>query len=345
MKIYFKLILLSSFLFGCASKNNKIDSVQLNEHELILEPATSHDFILTNASVKTILVSSDESIVQVLSNKTIKALKEGRATITAKDLDTKKEDQCKVVVRYKTIDPLNSLGVATIAHKGYHVEAIENTYEAFVEAGRRNFYGIETDIHQTKDGYWICNHDNKVKGMSKNVSECTLDEIMEVNLSENPEKIVKICKFEEYINACYTYNKHPIVELKEIANRQKLEDVVSILSSFSVLDEVIFISKLGDVLGTLYNIKVENSYKYDLQMLTEGTGWQYVPEMLNVSSQYEAITKSMVESCVAGEQYVAAWTVNDFETANSLIGFGVKYITTDLYECAERFVDKTLFGI
>ena len=346
-KFLFASLTATALLSSCSLFSQKSDEpgIEISEHELILEPSNSHEFTFANAGDNISLKSSDENIVQVLSNNKIKGLKEGRATITVKNLSNNTEDTCKVAVRYNQVESLYSLGVATIAHKGYHVEAIENTYDAFVEAGRRNFYGIETDIHITFDGHWICNHDNKVKGMSKNISECTLEEILEVNLSENPEKKVQVCQFEDYINVCSAYNKHPIIEIKEATNRDKLENVIDILVKANVLDNVVFISKLGEPLGTLYNIKVQQSYKYDLQMLTESFGWQYVSEFINVSSQYEAIDSDMINSCKSIGQYVAAWTVNDIETATSLINLGVKYITTDLYECAEQFVDKNLFGI
>ena len=271
--------------------------------------------------------------------------RKGRATLTVTNLDNNTEDKCNVAVRYSSVESTYSLGVATIAHKGHHVEAIENTYEAFAEAGKRNFYGIETDIHLTSDGHWICNHDNKVKGMSKNISECTLNEILEVNLSENPEKIVRVCQFEDYINLCHAYNKHPVIEIKESTNKNQLEDIINILSEVGVVNEAIFISKLAAPLGTLYNIKEEKSYKYDIQMLTEGYGWQYVSEFINVSSQYEAINKEMIDSCAECGQYVAAWTVNDLDVATSLIDLGIKYLTTDVFECSDQCIDKNLFGI
>ena len=61
------------------------------------------------------------------------------------------------------LPPQYGVNIPMIAHKGYHVKEVENTYDAFVEAGKRSFYGIETDIYMTKDSYWICNHDNNIK--------------------------------------------------------------------------------------------------------------------------------------------------------------------------------------
>ena len=46
-------------------------------------------------------------------------------------------------------------GVKMIAHRGLSGLERENTAAAFVAAGNRSYYGMETDIHRTKDGRFI----------------------------------------------------------------------------------------------------------------------------------------------------------------------------------------------
>ena len=344
MKRNFCFLLVPCLLCSCSLFDNT--KLQLSEHQLVLEPGQSHVLeIQWNKNNRLVFRISDREIIDIdLSNHSITAKKEGRSTLIVTQKRANK-DTCDVVVRYNHIEPTEPLNVATIAHKGYHVDAIENTAEAFSEAGRRNFFGIETDIHRTLDGRWVCNHDNKVKGMSKNISECTFEEIMAVNLSNNPNETIRVCTFENYLDICYAYNKHPVIEIKESTSKEKLEEIITELRSYDIVNDVIFISKLGDVLGSLLNIKNECGFNFDLQMLTEGNGWQYVSEFLNVSSQYEAITPDMAKSIRLTGQYVAAWTVNDRDVANSLIDMGVKYITTDIFECTDQFIDNSLFGI
>ena len=348
LRLFTLFIVTSSMLFACAPNKNDFKQIELGEHELVLKPGETHTFTLKNANGTVGWSSSVDNILKIdAQNRTITALKEGRTDLVVR-IKPNNTDYCNVVVRNDYIRPTNAIGVATIAHKGYHVDAIENTYEAFQEAGKRNFFGIETDIYLTKDNYWICNHDAKVKGMDKLITNCTLEEIMAVNLSDNPSKVVNVCRFEDYINVCAAYNKHPVIEFKESVNVTHLKNLLNYLLQIKVLNGCVFISKLGDVLGSIYNFKEEFKNlgaDYDLQMLTQESGWQYVPEIINVSSQYEAINSAMIEDCKAMGQYVAVWTVNDLETANSLIAMGVKYITTDLFECEDQFVDNTLFGI
>ena len=53
-----------------------------------------------------------------------------------------------------------------IAHRGLSGLECENTNAAFVAAGNRSYFGIETDVHVTKDGKYIIIHDNSTKRVS-----------------------------------------------------------------------------------------------------------------------------------------------------------------------------------
>ena len=65
-----------------------------------------------------------------------------------------------------------------IAHRGKHDKYFENTLNAFKTAARGDYFGIETDIHLTKDNYWVIHHDpDFLSGGQKYViAELTKDE-------------------------------------------------------------------------------------------------------------------------------------------------------------------------
>ena len=50
-----------------------------------------------------------------------------------------------------------------VAHRGLSGIEKENTNAAFVAAGNRSYYGIETDIHRTADGRFVVCHDDDLK--------------------------------------------------------------------------------------------------------------------------------------------------------------------------------------
>ena len=47
-----------------------------------------------------------------------------------------------------------------IAHRGLSGLETENSIPAFVAAGNRSYYGVETDAHVTKDGKFVVIHDD-----------------------------------------------------------------------------------------------------------------------------------------------------------------------------------------
>ena len=47
-----------------------------------------------------------------------------------------------------------------IAHRGLSGIEKENTNAAFIAAGNRSYFGIETDVHKTVDGKFVIIHDD-----------------------------------------------------------------------------------------------------------------------------------------------------------------------------------------
>ena len=72
-----------------------------------------------------------------------------------------------------------------VAHRGLSGIERENTNAAFVAAGNRSYYGIETDIHRTADGRFVVNHDMnlaRVAGENIPVEEVSLSVLQNVIL-------------------------------------------------------------------------------------------------------------------------------------------------------------------
>ena len=103
-----------------------------------------------------------------------------------------------------------------IAHRGYHKDYFENTKEAFIAASKKDFYGIETDIHLTKDRVWITHHNDDVVsgGQHYFIKDLTLEEIMALPLDNNQDhKDAKVCLFTDYLQICKESGKRPIIEI------------------------------------------------------------------------------------------------------------------------------------
>ena len=64
-------------------------------------------------------------------------------------------------MRMHTIPIADKGQTKLIAHRGVSGLECENTAAAFVAAGNRSYFGIETDIWRTADGQFLCNHDGR----------------------------------------------------------------------------------------------------------------------------------------------------------------------------------------
>ena len=133
-----------------------------------------------------------------------------------------------------TIQFENKGNIKMIAHRGVSGLELENTCPAFVAAGVKSYYGIETDVHVTKDGKFIVVHDDDLKriaGLDMSVEGSTFDELRAVRLKDTDGKTERADLFlpslDEYINICKKYDKQAILELK---NEMKLKCILCRIS-------------------------------------------------------------------------------------------------------------------
>ena len=74
-----------------------------------------------------------------------------------------------------------------IAHRGKHDKYFENTLNAFKMAAQGEFFGIETDIHLTKDNYWVIHHDPDFlsDGQKYVIAEMNKDDVIKLHLDND----------------------------------------------------------------------------------------------------------------------------------------------------------------
>ena len=112
--------------------------------------------------------------------------------------------------------------VLMIAHRGVSGLEIENTCPAFIAAAVKSYYGIETDVHVTKDGkYLICHDDNilRVTGVDMIIEESNYEDlkkqvILEKDYSTRSDLVLP--DLSDYIRICKKYQKEAILELKNM---------------------------------------------------------------------------------------------------------------------------------
>ena len=136
-----------------------------------------------------------------------------------------------------------------VAHRGLSGIEKENTNAAFVAAGNRSYYGIETDIHRTADGHFVVCHDDDLKrvaGVDILVESTSLSELQSIVLfdkdgTKNREDL-RVSVLENYISICKKYEKHCVLELKSDFTDEEIAKIIEIIKGFDYLENVTFIS-------------------------------------------------------------------------------------------------------
>ena len=118
---------------------------------------------------------------------------------------------------------INKGTVRLIAHRGVSGLELENTCAAFVAAGNRSYFGIETDVHVTADGSYIIIHDDttgRVAEADLPVEETDFDVLRAMCLKckdGSTRRDLVMPSLEEYLTICKHYEKEAVLELKRIS--------------------------------------------------------------------------------------------------------------------------------
>ena len=224
-----------------------------------------------------------------------------------------------------------------IAHRGKHDKYFENTLKAFETAARGDYFGIETDIHLTKDNYWVVHHDpDFLSGGKKHViAEMTKDEVIKLPLdNDQNDKEAYIPLFEDYLKICKESGKRPIIEFKPKNPKMKyIKQVVNFVNESMGLDNVTFIAFYP---WPLIKLRLKYGKKVHLQQLLEEGHYKTLYKWakffkMDIDIEDRLLTTELVEIFHKKNLKVNCWTVDDEEMLRKLEDWGVDYITTNVF--------------
>ena len=223
-----------------------------------------------------------------------------------------------------------------IAHRGVSALEAENTAAAFVAAGNRSYFGIETDVRVTRDGQYVVNHDGDLKrvaGVDLVIEEATLAEIGAVTLFDTDgvtrRADLRVPLLADYIGICRRYEKEAILELKSDIAPEHIAGIVAVIREAGWLDRTTFISFHPDNLLRVRAILPEAKAEF---LPSENAEWvfRFVREnRFGLDIYHKALTKEMVEMAHAAGLTVNCWTVDTPEDAARVLALGVDEITTN----------------
>jgi len=224
-----------------------------------------------------------------------------------------------------------------VAHRGVSGLETENTAAAFIAAGNRTYYGVETDIWRTADGNYICNHDGRSGRICETdlvMEESTLADLQALVLKDRDGKSdrneLRLCHPSEYRKICERYGKVCVPELKSNFTLEEIRDILDIFEGY--LDHTCFISFNIENLKKVKELRPEQ----ECQFLAGEYRDEY-PEMLanlgmGMDILFNQLTEERIKAFHDAGVEVNSWTVDNPDDAHRLISWGVDYITTNILE-------------
>lgn len=225
-------------------------------------------------------------------------------------------------------------GTNIISHRGLSGNAPENTLAAFNIPSSYKIYAAECDIRETIDNEFVIMHDDTVDRMTNGtgkVNEMTLAQIknLTIDAGNNVDKYFNLTvpTLQEYLQICNKCSIIPVIEIKNI-NEQSIDKFLNILNQYNVLNKAIIISFDRNVLLVIKNKNQNIKIQWLCDMKQEnidicadnGFDIDVSKDTFNIQLLSYAHNKNIK---------VNIWTIDDPIFADTLIGYGVDYITSN----------------
>jgi len=233
----------------------------------------------------------------------------------------------------------NKKNVKMVAHRGVSGLERENTNAAFVAAGNRSYFGVETDLYRTIDGHYVLLHDGNLQRVGNDaldIPNSTLDTIRHaVLLDKDGTKDrydLRVPTLLEYIKICKRYEKYCVLELKGDFPEEQIKEMVEIINTQDYLDHVIFISFWFGSLVTLRKVLPKQKAQFLCGEISEEFLQNTIDNKFDLDIHYGCLTDDMIKRFHDAGLEVNVWTVDNPEIAEQLVERGVDYITSNILE-------------
>ena len=246
----------------------------------------------------------------------------------------------------------NKQNTKMIAHRGLSGFETENTIASFIVAGNHSYWGIETDVHKTKDGKFIITHDDDMKRISgddyvveetdyETLKNCKLFEVLPgildgdaTILTNKKRSDLTPPSLDEYIRVCKKYSKVAVLEIKNAMEREDVEKIIDIIEENEYLDQTVFISFCIDNLCYALDYRPSCACQflaYKKEVLKEKMPIA-IKYKMDLDLFYGIIDKQLVDETHARGAKINAWTPASPIEGERLASIGVDYITSNILE-------------
>jgi len=235
---------------------------------------------------------------------------------------------------------IDSKNMKMVAHRGVSGLERENTALAFTAAGsREKYYGIETDVHMTADGKYVCIHDsntNRVSGVDMDVETSTLEQLQSIKLMDNDGTTdradLRIPTLQDYIKICRDYGKVSVLELKTPFEKENIGEIIDIIRDMGHLDMTIFISFYRQDLVYLREYLPDQPAQFLTCDWNDDIKSFLMEYNLDIDICYPALSKEKFDDIKAAGKKINIWTVDDKDMGEKFADWGADYLTTNILE-------------
>ncbi|MBO5935903.1 MAG: hypothetical protein J6Q94_10510 [Clostridia bacterium] len=226
-----------------------------------------------------------------------------------------------------------------IAHRGLSGIEKENTNAAFVAAGNRSYYGIETDVHKTLDGKYVVFHDDttgRVAIDDMEVEKTTFDCLRNLLLTDIDGKKgrsdIRIPTLQEYISICKKYEKVAVLELKNAFTEDEVYEIVDIIKDLGYLPNVVFISFCLENLVFLRKKYPEQEAQFLIDNYEPWLLDTLKEHNLDLDIKYTSLNADNMKELHDAGIKVNCWTCDDPAAGENLASLGIEFITSNILE-------------
>ncbi len=233
---------------------------------------------------------------------------------------------------------------ALVGHRGSDI-GVENSVQSFTEGAKRGYDYLETDFKVTKDGKFVCSHDDDTSRLGdKNVSIAggTLAEIQAVTLTQTRNGVKytgRVCSAQEYLDICKQYNCRPLIELKWATgvnsnDQSNIPALIKLVEDNGFRDKCIIMTSMKPCLQYIRTNYPDIELQYLIYGSATNTAFEWCKQWgigidVQADTDFNNYGPAAIPRYHEAKLPVNVWTVNTNENYLKYGNMGVDFMTTD----------------